>query len=44
MCGNMNIISFVVTYIEDSGNGEFYGEITLFYNDGIIYEVDVDFY
>lgn len=32
------------TYIEDSGNGEFYGEITLFYNDGIIYEVDVDFY
>lgn len=32
------------TYIEDSGNGEFYGEITLFYMNGVIYEVDVDFY
>lgn len=32
------------TYIEDSNNSDFYGEITLFYYDGIIYEVDVDFY
>lgn len=32
------------TYIEDSNTGEFYGEITLFYYDGIIYEVDVDYY
>lgn len=32
------------TYIEDSNNSEFYGEITLFYYDGIIYELDVDFY
>lgn len=32
------------TYIEDSNNSEFYGEITLFYYDGAIYEIDVDFY
>lgn len=32
------------TYIENSNNSDFYGEITLFYYDGIIYEVDVDFY
>lgn len=32
------------TYIESSNSSEFYGEITLFYFDGIIYEIDVDFY
>lgn len=32
------------TYIENTNNDEYYGEITFFYNEGIIYEVDVDFY